>query len=1065
MRAQHDQELGLDGVLRLLAERQAEDRDVAEERDLLVGALVAVVDEPADHHRLAVLDGDRGVGAATLDDGAAEGLGDVDGLPAQAADLGLHGHLHEAVRVDGRGDREDHAHLLRTHRALLAGGAHRDRLRDADALAHLDAALGVVGHHDARVGEELHAVLRGERVDEEVEVRAAHRDVGKAGDAREHGRRQAQQARHLRGAIGERALVEAESAGAVVAVADLDARELQADVLGAVDGDFRQHHLDEHLRRVDVELGDHALELLHVARASGEEHGVRLLVAHHGDLRIEQAAGRGLTVVAVGLEQLLPLAIGEPGEGLRDLRGGRVLQAHHVLVAVAELVGVEFLDHLLHGAQVVGRAAHQQAVGARVDGDGEFLAVIGHHVELEARDGGALAGALGRGGGRSALGGLRTALAGLEDVEIPLLAQAEQLVEDLQDALGLGVRQADHADVLRGAVVPVEVLDHLLDERHGVLGRAHDDGVGADVGGEADRLPDRGVDLHLGGLVLDTRDLLQVAHHGGRLRAARGERVAGEHAVDEADELEHVGALEAHVLDLHHLERLGRLEVVDDLAHGGDVGGGTGEDHRVGAAVDDGTHAVVAAAAVLLAHVHVVEHLHDVGGAALLELDGLEIAGERGVLAHGLQVADELLDDLRVLLARSHDERVGGQVALDGDAVRGTCRLAERGEALAHHRLQARCDGLDTDAHHGDDVERHGGVGGLLLDAVDEPLDVVEVGLRGGDQQAVGARVGHHQRAGALGHRLRKVRVAALHDLVDGGGHAVEVPALHGQHVERCDLLAVERVELADDALDHVERVGAARDEERVRLLVGEDGDLLQVGGARLDGPQAVQPRVHELLDERRQARGAGVLELHELEFAQVRGDLAVELLEELLQDGEAPLRGAHDQRVGAVVRHDADPVLGAEVLLLRLGVEELLQALRDAAGAGAREREAAHAGGGRGVHGVEALLHGLDQRHGLVAPGDDHRVGALDDGHGEVVRKRLADVSLRRAGERGARDPAERLALLEELLHDLGELVGVDVDERQDAHRHGAGGGDVVEHADEFARSGHVLLGAGDHD
>ena len=88
------------------------------------------------------------------------------------------------------------------------------------------------------------------------------------------------------------------------------------------------------------------------------------------------------------------------------------------------------------------------------------------------------------------------------------------------------------------------------------------------------------------------------------------------------------------VLDLYHFQRLGGFQFANNLAHGGDVRSRTRENHGIGSAINNGAHAVVAAAAILFADVHVVEQLDNVRGSALLQLDCLEVTGERAVVSH-----------------------------------------------------------------------------------------------------------------------------------------------------------------------------------------------------------------------------------------------------------------------------------------------------------------------------------------------------------------------------------------------------------------------------------------------
>ena len=149
------------------------------------------------------------------------------------------------------------------------------------------------------------------------------------------------------------------------------------------------------------------------------------------------------------------------------------------------------------------------------------MALVRHHVQFKASNRGGTSGVLWGSSGRCAIGRRwGSAIARLQNVEIPLLFQAEQLVENFQDALRLRVSHTDHAHILSGAIVVIEVLDHLLNQLHGVLGRADNHRVGANVRSQTDGLPHRGVDFHFRALGIDARDLLEIANNGGLLSTA-----------------------------------------------------------------------------------------------------------------------------------------------------------------------------------------------------------------------------------------------------------------------------------------------------------------------------------------------------------------------------------------------------------------------------------------------------------------------------------------------------------------------------------------------------------------
>jgi hypothetical protein len=80
VRPQDDQQFRLRRCLGLLPERQADDGNVAQNWNLAVRALVAIVDKTTDHHGFSVANSDGGVGAASLNDWTAEVFRNVHGL-------------------------------------------------------------------------------------------------------------------------------------------------------------------------------------------------------------------------------------------------------------------------------------------------------------------------------------------------------------------------------------------------------------------------------------------------------------------------------------------------------------------------------------------------------------------------------------------------------------------------------------------------------------------------------------------------------------------------------------------------------------------------------------------------------------------------------------------------------------------------------------------------------------------------------------------------------------------------------------------------------------------------
>src|SRR6185437_7692673 len=149
VRRDEHQQLGLVVDVLLVAEQRAEDRDVAEERHLGHVMLVGEFVHATEHHRLPVVDQDRGVDLAMVDlrhETAAR-------IRHQRADGVLdHLELHEDAVVggDGRGDIQFQHRVLELHGrgALATTGPGVLEGQVADLLALLDRGFLVVrGHH------------------------------------------------------------------------------------------------------------------------------------------------------------------------------------------------------------------------------------------------------------------------------------------------------------------------------------------------------------------------------------------------------------------------------------------------------------------------------------------------------------------------------------------------------------------------------------------------------------------------------------------------------------------------------------------------------------------------------------------------------------------------------------------------------------------------------------------------------------------------------------------------------------------------------------------------------
>ena len=168
LRRDHHHELGLILVRGLALEQQAEDRDVADARDLLQRGVHRVVDQAGDGERLAVLQIDLGLGATRAERGDPESLEQDAVGEVERADLGSHLQVH-AIAVNHRREVQPHAEFLVGDRDRQVGARSlRDRHRElaAGEEARFLAALG----DQVRLGEALELPFGLQRLDHRAEL-------------------------------------------------------------------------------------------------------------------------------------------------------------------------------------------------------------------------------------------------------------------------------------------------------------------------------------------------------------------------------------------------------------------------------------------------------------------------------------------------------------------------------------------------------------------------------------------------------------------------------------------------------------------------------------------------------------------------------------------------------------------------------------------------------------------------------------------------------------------------------------------------------------------------------
>jgi hypothetical protein len=367
-------------------------------RDLLDRAPLILVEQPADHGDLAILDHERVLALALVED---EILATRRGRPRNRADLDPQVHLDRPARIDLRPHLQRDADILPLHGAerIVEIGAQRLAGGDRNLLPDQEARLLIVERKGRRDRQQVRRIVRPHRVQDRAEqgVARAKADAGHAArnprqrrgalldqiraDAGGGGGRPVRVADHggprqLACARQARNLAEVRAQIGIIGDAERNGRAIEAaqeqpraELLRGAVGQLDDHRLDQHLLAPHVELADHlAQHLLHVLRGRDDDrvgalepghYGIAVSRRHFGGRRAPDRLRRlrtpaersrrldaGLSAQRSGIgPRRLLLLIGEAAIFQR-LRGGRLLaRAGSAAPQQLRSIGMLQIDH------------------------------------------------------------------------------------------------------------------------------------------------------------------------------------------------------------------------------------------------------------------------------------------------------------------------------------------------------------------------------------------------------------------------------------------------------------------------------------------------------------------------------------------------------------------------------------------------------------------------------------------------------------------------------------------------------------------------------------------------
>ena len=171
MRGQDDDQFSPNGPSLFTPKESADQREISEDGDLLIGSFEITTDQTTDDDGVSVTNGHGRGGGSPFDDRRIEVGGDLKLLITELRDLGRDHHSHETLGVDRGRDPKNGTDLLGRHGGVLGSlleGLHR--FRQSKRLTDLNVALFVVGHRDRRIRKKLETALGLDRGEGETQI-------------------------------------------------------------------------------------------------------------------------------------------------------------------------------------------------------------------------------------------------------------------------------------------------------------------------------------------------------------------------------------------------------------------------------------------------------------------------------------------------------------------------------------------------------------------------------------------------------------------------------------------------------------------------------------------------------------------------------------------------------------------------------------------------------------------------------------------------------------------------------------------------------------------------------
>src|SRR5581483_2132223 len=178
-----NQEVLLVQFVAVVAEKAADERKIAQDRNMVMRAVGGRRQEAADAEGVSVLQGDLGQSLAGLNDGngSATCTAEID-RTGRAADLRSEGELDKALRIHLGRDLQYNSDVLVFEAAHLKGSGLLIKLITGDGifLANIDKRLGVVQRNNGRIGNKLGAVIGLQCAQDELKLRRSEGRGGRA---------------------------------------------------------------------------------------------------------------------------------------------------------------------------------------------------------------------------------------------------------------------------------------------------------------------------------------------------------------------------------------------------------------------------------------------------------------------------------------------------------------------------------------------------------------------------------------------------------------------------------------------------------------------------------------------------------------------------------------------------------------------------------------------------------------------------------------------------------------------------------------------------------------------